>query len=121
MEKKILVISYDEHLLVTRQLLFEREGFRVTSALGYLAARTACHLGGFDLAFIGHSVIRQDRDSLIREFREHNQAWVIVTTMNFGEKATEGVRLVHFWDGPKAILDAAKDLLRAASDRSRAD
>jgi DNA-binding NtrC family response regulator len=115
LEKKILAISYDEHLLLTRQLLFEREGYRVTSALGYVTARNACHSGGFDLAFIGHSVPRHDRDALIRVFLEHNQAPVVVTTMGFAEQnPTEGVRTISAWDGPRAVLDVAKEALRSS-------
>jgi DNA-binding response OmpR family regulator len=118
MPKNILAISYDEHLMLTRKLLFEREGYQVVSVLGYVDARSACQAGGSDLAFIGHSVPKRDRDALIREFRDHNQAPVIVTSMGVAEeRRTEGVRIIHTWEGPKAVLDAAKELLRTtASD-----
>jgi hypothetical protein len=43
--KRILSISYDEPLLVTREMMLEQAGFTVTSALGFTEAIEKCNSG----------------------------------------------------------------------------
>ena len=38
MSKRILLVSYDRNLLITRGLLLEREGYEVCSAFGFTEA-----------------------------------------------------------------------------------
>jgi DNA-binding response OmpR family regulator len=66
---RILSISYDEALLHTRQILLQREGFEVQSALGFSAAIQACETGTFDLVIMGHSIPPEDKERLIQHLR----------------------------------------------------
>ena len=78
MPKRILSVSYDEPLLKTRELLLERHGFDVTSALGFTEARELCKADGFDLFILGHSIPEKDQRELIETFRKKNPVPVLV-------------------------------------------
>ena len=45
--KQILLISYDERLLIARRLLLEKQGYRLLSALGPKEALANCNDGSF--------------------------------------------------------------------------
>ena len=67
--KRILSISYDEPLLQTRQMMLRLKGYEVQSALGFTAALRECKSGDFDLAIIGHSIPREDKEAIIKQLR----------------------------------------------------
>ena len=67
--KHILSVSYDENLLITRRLLLEKQGYRVTSALGFVEALARCQQDGFDLFILGHSIPALDKERLVKTFR----------------------------------------------------
>ena len=69
MFKRILLISYDNGLLIARRTLLEQEGYRVSSALGFREAMRASEDGSFDLLILGHSIPRADKEEFIRAFR----------------------------------------------------
>jgi DNA-binding response OmpR family regulator len=75
--KRILLISYDEQLLIARRMLLEREGYNVSSALGLKEALANCNDGAFDLLLLGHSIPITDKGGLIRTFRAHSSAPVL--------------------------------------------
>lgn len=77
MSKHILSVSYHEELLITRRMLLEREGYQVTSALGFTQSVARCKNGGFDLFILGHSIPDPDKDELIKVFRYANAAPVV--------------------------------------------
>ena len=77
MPTHILSVSYDEHLLVTRRLMLEREGHQVTSALGFAQATTRCKEGAFDLLIMGHTIPATDKQKLIEIFRSSCPAPVL--------------------------------------------
>jgi DNA-binding response OmpR family regulator len=66
---RILSISYDQALLHTRELMLAREGFGITSAVGFSAAIEACKQGEFDLVIMGHSIPAADKTAIIRQLR----------------------------------------------------
>jgi DNA-binding response OmpR family regulator len=77
MTKRILSVSYDEALLLTRQLLLQQRGHHVTSALGFTKAVEYCQQSGFDLFILGHSIFETDKLHLIKTFREHCPAPIL--------------------------------------------
>jgi CheY-like chemotaxis protein len=111
MQTKMLCISYDESLLRTRQLLFEHEGYEVTSAFGYVEGLEHCRAGHFDLAFIGHSVPHVDKASLAGEFVAHNEGYIVATTM-LGEDPINRVHFLPASVGPQMVLEAIRNLLQ---------
>ena len=70
MSKRILSVSYDMNLLATRRMLLETRGYEVTSAFGFTAATSQCRNAGFDLFILGHSIPMEDKEELIRTFKE---------------------------------------------------
>jgi CheY-like chemotaxis protein len=61
MKKRILSISYDEPLLVTRKMLLEEAGYEVISAFGFVAAMEICiSRHDFDVVLMGHSMPQKD-------------------------------------------------------------
>jgi len=111
MKAKLLCISYDESLLRTRQLLFEQEGYEVTSAFGYVEGLEHCRAGHFDVAFIGHSVPHVDKASLAYEFGAHNEGFIVATTL-LGEDPIDRVQFLPSSVGPKMVIDAIRNLLQ---------
>ena len=66
---RILSISCDKSLLLTRQIILERSGHQVQSAQGLSQAIPFCRGDKFDLVIIGHTVPRQDKLRMIGEVR----------------------------------------------------
>ena len=75
--KHILSISYNEPLLRTREMLLVREGYLVTSALGFTESVEHCRNGRFDLFILGHSIPDKDKRELISIFRRNCKAPVL--------------------------------------------
>jgi DNA-binding response OmpR family regulator len=69
LSKRILSVSYDEALLRTREILLRRQGYSVTSALGFTDAAQQCGSSEFDLFILGHSIPLNDQRELIRIFQ----------------------------------------------------
>src|SRR5262245_45786786 len=78
--KHILLVSYDERPLIERRMLLEREGYQVSSALGFKEAMANCGDGkarSVDLLIIGHSIPIADKEKLIGTFRAHATAPIL--------------------------------------------
>jgi CheY-like chemotaxis protein len=72
MAKRILSISYDKALLLTRQLLLTELGYEVVSAEGFAEAWEKCEdLEPFDLVIIGHSIPPKDKERIIEHLKKH--------------------------------------------------
>lgn len=68
----ILSISYDETLLLTRQMLLEQMGHKVFSAEGFAKAYVQCesHDGKIDFIVLGHSIPHDDKVSMVSHCKE---------------------------------------------------
>ena len=98
----------------TRRLLFEREGYEVTDALGFVAARSSVAQGNFDAVFIGHSVILRDAQQLIREFRERSDAPIVTVRSPIedwpsGTASVRDLRIIVVGQSPQVVLDAIRE------------
>ena len=80
--KHILSVSYDKNLLITRALLLEKKGYRVTSALGFVEALARCQQNGFDLFILGHSIPALDKERLVLTFRATCDAPILTLQRN---------------------------------------
>ena len=110
MAGRILSISYDESLLRTRQWILEREGYEVTSALGFLDAQAQCRTGGFDLVIIGHSLPQKDKAELLR-LAKRGCARRVLSLRRPGQQPVEGADLsIILPESPQELLDAVKGL-----------
>lgn len=110
--RHILSVSYDEPLLLTRGLLLEREGYQVTSAVGFNPALSQCERGGFDLFVLGHSIPQHDKHQLIHCFRKNSQAPVL-SLQRTGEPIVDGADFHVLPEDPREFLaTVARILLR---------
>jgi len=115
-KKRILSISYDQVLLLTRQALFEQEGFEVRSACGFAEALEACQgHDDFDVVVMGHSMPQRDKTELAKALRTKRDA-PLVSIYKHGDSAMpEADYSVNAHEGPKALLEA----VRKASQTNR--
>ena|SRR5262252_7251578 len=111
MSKSILLISYDSALLIARHTLFEQEGYRVSSALGFREAMRASEDGSFDLLILGHSIPRADQEELIRAFRGGSDAPILsLWTHHDHEGVTDGINYLAFSDTPDKLLASVESI-----------
>jgi len=111
MSKRILSVSYDESLLVTRSLLLEREGHQVTSELGFTQSAARCAEGNFDLFILGHSIPEDDKQELMRIFRANCTAPVLALRLE-GEDAPDGADYRAFPNDPAELLKTVAQILK---------
>jgi CheY-like chemotaxis protein len=109
LKKRILSISYDKVLLLTRHALLEREGFEVLSAHGFAEAMEACRgHHDFDVVIMGHSIPEKDKTALVGVLRTKCAA-PLVSLFKPGDPAMpEADYSVDAHKGPKALLEAAR-------------
>jgi DNA-binding NtrC family response regulator len=106
--RKILSVSYDEALLMTRQMLLEQAGFRVTSALGFSEGMENCRAGGFELVIIGHSIPRKDKSELIGAAKKHCNCPVL-SIRRHGDLPHPGADFsVDSLSGPQMLINEVK-------------
>ena len=98
-------ISYDEPLLVTREMMLTQAGFVVTSALGFTEALEKCNRG-FDLFMIGHSIPIKDKAALVAAIRKHSRSPILSIRRHGFNPLPEADLSVDAQDGPQALLDA---------------
>jgi hypothetical protein len=63
---RILSVTYDQSLAVTREMLFASVGFQVSSALTIDQAIQFCAAESFDLVVVGQSIPRERRQLLLK-------------------------------------------------------
>lgn len=116
---RILSISYDETLLLTRELMLKGEGHDVVSALGFHRGARACRRSGFDLFVLGHSIPKDDKLDLIRAFREKNVGAPVIALTRANESRLKEVDLYLNPGDPAELLRGLTFLINPASDRRR--
>lgn len=120
MSKLILSVSYDEPLLNTRQRLLERDGYAVTSALGFAQALANCKGGAFDLLILGHSIPVADKEKLIKAFRSKH-ASPILSLWRQNEPIMVTAEYLAFSDNPEELLKGVATIfVRRAAQTSDA-
>jgi DNA-binding response OmpR family regulator len=105
---RILAISYDQSLLLTRKLLLENAGYDVITAEGFVTASEACQ-ENFDLAILGHSIPHRDKEQIIARLRQSSRA-PILALLRPHEASVRGADLsvdTH----PAVLLASVKRLL----------
>jgi DNA-binding response OmpR family regulator len=117
MSKRILSISYQEPLLQTRHMLLEKQGYLVTSVLGFTDAISYCRAGGFDLFILGHSIPLHDKDELIQTFRANCDA-PILSLRRAGEPKVDTAEHHIFPDDPRELLNKVAGVLNSVPEAS---
>jgi DNA-binding response OmpR family regulator len=101
----ILSISYDQALLLTRQLMLEAQGYQVVSALGYKDAEKKCTSDEtYRLLVIGHSIPLEDKQALMELFRARARG-PVVSLLRRGETLMDGADHHVSPVDPKALVE----------------
>jgi CheY-like chemotaxis protein len=109
---RILSISYDGSLLLTRQWILERAGYEVVSALGFAEAVEVCQSGNsFDLIIIGHSMPQKDKTALLKTVLGHCNAPLISLQRSDEPAMAEATISMNAQDGPDAFLECVRQAL----------
>jgi len=111
MSKRILSVSYDQNLLITRGLLLEREGYEVCSAFGFTEAMARCGNRSFDLFIIGHSIPHADKEEMIKAFRSPSKAPVL-SLNRAGEKTLDHAEYHAIPDDPLEFIKIIRQILK---------
>jgi len=105
-KNRILCISYDESLLITRKMILEQAGFEVTAAIGFAEAEEHCENDPrFDLIIMCHSVPRKDKTLLIRVLRPQCNAPVLSIRRHNDPPLPEAEFSIDSYDGPDALIE----------------
>ena len=114
MANRILSISYDVSLLLTRKLLLEQMGFEVVSAEGFEVACDACEAENekFDLVVLGHSIPRQDKERIITGVRRKCRPPILALLMAHESSVRGADRSVDA--DPNVFLATIREMLGSA-------
>lgn len=115
---RIISVSYDHTLLLTRELMLKGAGHQVTSCLGYEEAVSNCSRVPFDLVIVGHSIPKNDKLNMIAAFRHQNANALIVALARAGEPRLNEVDVYVTPGDPEELIraiDRAITRNRAAS------
>ena len=110
MRQKVLSISYDQSLLYTRRLILEQAGYEVITAHGFLEAMQLSQECKFDLAIIGHSIPRKEKEAILKRIKAICDAPVL-SLYKADEGPLKGVdRAVDAMEGRQALLRGVQDV-----------
>ena len=106
MAKHILSVSYDESLLLTREMLLRDPGYEVTPARGLTEALESCKEDKFDLILVCHSIPRKDKQAFMRKVRKASTARILSILQTAFAPLPEANYSVRSADGPAALVAA---------------
>ncbi|HET9183496.1 MAG TPA: hypothetical protein VFP59_15275 [Candidatus Angelobacter sp.] len=108
----ILSISYDAHLLLTRELLLQQLGHKVVSSEGFAQAYEECSRedAKFDLIILGHSIPRKDKEAIIAHCSAACNCPVLAL-LRPHQPPIEGATLSIESDDPAAFMNGIRKLL----------
>ena len=111
MANRILSISYDGPLLVTRQMLLQTYGYDVTSAEGFTEALEHCDGSQpFDLIIMGHSIPLKDKRKIISHIRRCGPVQVL-SLLRAGEQPLAEADASVEPNDPRLLVDAVKRMI----------
>ncbi len=111
MSHRILSISYDGPLLVTRQLLLQAYGYEVASAEGFAEALEIAESDpNFDLLIMGHSIPVKDKRRIVEQIRKHRDVPVLAL-LRPGETPMQEANASVEPHDPKQLVAAVQRLL----------
>jgi len=113
MPKHVLVVSYDESALTTRETLLSHAGYKVTAALGLSSAREWCKKGRFDLIVMGHTIPPKDKRALIEEARRFSDVPVLSIRRHGDARLAEADYSIDSLEGSAALVSAVHAVLAA--------
>lgn len=116
MSKRILLVSFDDRLLVKQRGRLEQQGYTVTSALRLKEAVIGCGDGPFDLFILGRSIPQGMKKDLINLFRIRN-ATPILSLWGPGEQIVDAVNYLEFSDNLDDFVKGVATIFTTAENR----
>ena len=111
MSYRILSISYDGPLLVTRQMLLQAYGYDVTSAEGFAEALEHCDGDNrFDLVIMGHSIPFKDKRKIVSQIRK-TQEVPVLALLRPGERPLDEASESVEPNDPRQLVAAVQRLI----------
>jgi CheY-like chemotaxis protein len=112
---RILSISYDPQLLLTRQMLLQEMGHEVVSAEGFAEALEQCeNIQDFDLIVLGHTVPHKDKEALIRHCKAQGSSSLLALLRPYEPPLDDGTTSVESGD-PRGFIEAIQKLVPVLS------
>jgi hypothetical protein len=110
MPKRILLVSFDDLLLIEQRRLLEQQGYAVTSALRLKEAAARCKRGIFDLFILGRSIPHSIKKELIEVFRAQSTT-PILSLWTPGEQVVDAVNYLEFSDSSDNFVKGVHTIL----------
>ncbi|MGH9522870.1 MAG: hypothetical protein ACRD3E_10095 [Terriglobales bacterium] len=114
---RILSVSYDQTLLLTREWMLKAAGHDVVSAAGFHDAREACARPDRGLFILGHSIPERDKLDLIACFRAANPTARVIALTRAGERRLNEVDAYVNPGEPEELVRLIEMVLNPALDR----
>jgi DNA-binding NtrC family response regulator len=109
--RRILSVSYDQSLLLTREMLLTVAGFEATSVKTLRDALECCRNGRFDLIIVGHSIPKEDKQDIVQQLRKLSSAPVLSIRRHGEEPLPDATHSVDSIEGPTGLLEAVERAL----------
>jgi hypothetical protein len=110
--KHILSVSYDEPLLRTREILLRRQGYSVTSCLGFTAVAEQCIANEFEFFILGHYIPHEDKLHLIHLFRTKSGGPVLALR-RYGDAPLPDADAQVYPDDIEGLLNTVESMLQS--------
>ena len=117
MSKRILLVSFDDGLLIKQRVLLEGQGYKVTPALRFKEAAVRCKKGTFDLFILSRSIPHATKEDLVEVFRAHHKA-PILSLWEPGEQVLDAVNYLEFSNEPDDFVRDVATILAAAEQKN---
>jgi CheY-like chemotaxis protein len=113
MNKSVLLVSWEQNLAKTREMLLRGAGYSVTSAVGRTQAYSRCRSRA-DLLVLGHSVPMSEKKELIACFRKHSSGVVLSLLRSHQQKLPEADFGVEAFE-PADVVGVVREILHNES------
>jgi hypothetical protein len=109
MAKSVLVVSWDQGLASTREMLLSSAGYLVNSAVGRAQAASQCRCRA-DLLVLGHSVPPSEKKEVIACYRQYSTGPILSLLRSDQQKLPEADFGVEAFE-PAQVLQVVRKIL----------
>jgi DNA-binding response OmpR family regulator len=109
MAKSVIVVSWDQNLARTREMLLTASGYSVASAVGRDQAASYCRSRS-DLLILGHSVPALEKKRMIACYRQYSIGPVLSLLRSHEQKLPEADFGVEAFD-PMEVVQVVRSIL----------
>src|SRR5690348_5277501 len=103
--------------LLSRAGLMRRDGYEVVSRSDLATSLEECKQSTFDVFILGHSIPREEKQKVVKAFRETCQAPIISLRRGIGDGPVDGADF-HIDPDPEPLLNTIADVIRKKKSAS---